>query len=61
MTIQRFEVAVGDSFDDITKSAAGTVTAGHAVRVEYDDTISSDELVIALGKARDKVLQLEEG
>ena len=59
MTTRRFEVAIGDSHDSLSNSAAGTLTAGHIVRVEYDDSAETFDLHNALVKDKEKILQLE--
>lgn len=60
MATQRFEVAVTDDHDSLSLTAAGTVSAGHIVRVEYDDTADSRDLHLALVLAAEKILQFEE-
>ncbi len=60
MTIQRFEVAVRDNHGDLTISALGAVAAGHVVRVEYDDTARTIDLHLALVKAAERILTLEQ-
>jgi len=60
MTIQRVEVAIGDDQDNLTNTAAGTLTAGHIVRLEYQDTATTLDLHNALTHLRDKITQLEE-
>jgi len=59
MAIQRVEAALGDDYDALTKTAAGTLTAGHIVRVEYEDTAETQDLYQALRKLAERVLTLE--
>lgn len=59
MTIQRVEVAIGDDQDSLTTSATGTLTAGHIVRLEYQDTAETLDLHNAITHLRDKITQLE--
>lgn len=59
MTTQRVEVAIGDTYDALTITAAGTLTAGHIVRMEYDDAATTESLYDAIEKLRNKILQNE--
>ena len=60
MAIQRVEVATSDALGTLTKTAAGTVSAGHVLRVEYDDTKTTAELYEALRKLADDIQRLEQ-
>jgi hypothetical protein len=60
MTTQRIDVAIGDDQDSLTNTGAGTLTADHIVRLEYDDTATTLDLHNALTHLRDKITQLEE-
>jgi len=55
MTVRTAEVALIDSNDDVSVTSAGSLTAGHAVKIIYDNTQSQLDILTAIEKAEEAV------
>lgn len=59
MAKQYVDAAVETVRDSISKSSGAALTLTNDVRILYDDTLSTEELVACIDKMKERILEIE--